>query len=90
MTSVGFVIHEGRPAAVDAAGALPRLVGGRRYLVHHLHGGAADVDLVVAVGGDGTFLRGAYVAAQPESRSSASRSVGSGSSPRWSRPTRPR
>ena len=22
MTSVGFVIHEGRPAAVDAAGAL--------------------------------------------------------------------
>ncbi len=64
MTSVGFVIHEGRPAAVDAAGALRASLEDDGISCTDLHGGAADVDLVVAVGGDGTFLRGAYVAAQ--------------------------
>jgi NAD+ kinase len=64
MTSVGFVIHEGRPAAVDAAGALRASLEEDGISCTDLHGGAADVDLVVAVGGDGTFLRGAYVAAQ--------------------------
>jgi NAD+ kinase len=64
MTSVGFVIHEGRPAAVDAAEALRASLEEDGISCTDLHGGAADVDLVVAVGGDGTFLRGAYVAAQ--------------------------
>jgi NAD+ kinase len=64
MTSVGFVIHEGRPTAVDAAGALRASLEEDGISCTDLHGGAADVDLVVAVGGDGTFLRGAYIAAQ--------------------------
>jgi NAD+ kinase len=49
---------------VDAAGALRASLEEDGIACTDLHGGAADVDLVVAVGGDGTFLRGAYVAAQ--------------------------
>jgi len=64
MSSVGFVIHEGRPAAVDAAGELRSALEQDGIACIVLRGGAADVDLVVAVGGDGTFLRGAHVAAQ--------------------------
>src|SRR5437879_6671418 len=64
MSSVGFVIHEGRPAAVAAAGALRASLEEDGISCVELRGRAADVDLVVAVGGDGTFLRGAYVAAQ--------------------------
>jgi NAD+ kinase len=64
MTSVGFVIHEGRPAAVDAARTLRASLEEDGISCTDLHGGAVDVDLVVTVGGDGTFLRGAYVAAQ--------------------------
>jgi len=67
MTSVGFVIHEGRPAAVAAAGALRASLEEDGISCVELRGGRADVDLVVAVGGDGTFLRGAYVAAQADS-----------------------
>ena len=67
MTSVGFVIHAGRPAAVDAAERLRASLEEDGISCVELRGGAADVDLVVAVGGDGTFLRGAYVAAQADS-----------------------
>jgi NAD+ kinase len=61
VTSVGFVVHEGRGAAVEAARELrERLeadgIGCRE-------GAASGIDLVVAVGGDGTFLRGAHAAA---------------------------
>ncbi len=61
MTAVGFVIHEGRPAAVAAAAELRA----------HLEAAGIDCEvppregaaLVVAVGGDGTFLRAAHAAA---------------------------
>ncbi len=64
MSSVGFVIHEGRPAAVDAAHDLRASLERDGISCVELRGGVDVVDLVVAVGGDGTFLRGAYVAAQ--------------------------
>jgi NAD+ kinase len=61
VTTVGFVVHEGRAAAVDAASALRTSLeaGG----IACLEGAPAGVALVVAVGGDGTFLRGAHAAA---------------------------
>ena len=61
MTSVGFVVHEGRASAVDAAAVLrSRLEEGG---ITCLDGAPPEVALVVAVGGDGTFLRGAHAAA---------------------------
>jgi NAD+ kinase len=64
MSTVGFVIHAGRATAVGAADALRAALAGDGVETVDLDGGPADVDLVVAVGGDGTFLRAAHVAAQ--------------------------
>ncbi len=64
MTSVGFVVHEGRSAAVEAAAALRDLLEGDGITCHDA--AVAGSDLVVAVGGDGTFLRGAHAAARLE------------------------
>jgi NAD+ kinase len=64
MSTVGFVIHAGRATAVGAADALRAALAGDGVETIDLAGGPADVDLVVAVGGDGTFLRAAHVAAQ--------------------------
>jgi NAD+ kinase len=64
VSTVGFVIHAGRAAAVDAAGVLREALATDGIATLDLDGRAADVDLVVSVGGDGTFLRGAHVAAQ--------------------------
>jgi NAD+ kinase len=64
VSTVGFVIHAGRAAAVDAADALRAVLTNEGVTTVDLGGVAADVDLVVSVGGDGTFLRAAYVAAQ--------------------------
>jgi NAD+ kinase len=75
VTTVGFVIHGGRPAAVEAAGELIRWLTSQNATSRCLsvdrleadeitdpdafpHG----LDLVVSVGGDGTFLRAAYQA----------------------------
>ena len=67
MSSVGFVVHHGRPAAVDAATALRSALdadGVRSIDLEHDGAAVAAVpDLVVSVGGDGTFLRAAYLAA---------------------------
>jgi NAD+ kinase len=61
VTSVGFVVHEGRAAAVEAAAALrAELVG---HEIDCVNGAPGGIALVVAVGGDGTFLRGAHAAA---------------------------
>ncbi len=76
MTRVGIVVHPARPAAVDAAG---RLIGWlREHGVTTVRVGdepvgsdetapperfAKGLDLVVSVGGDGTFLRAAHMAA---------------------------
>jgi NAD+ kinase len=64
VTSVGFVVHEGREAAVLAAGRLREELRTGGVVVHDLVADTAPVDLVVAVGGDGTFLRAAHVAAE--------------------------
>ena len=75
MTTVGFVIHGGRPAAVEAARDLVRWLTSRNVVarslnedrlgtdeVSDLEGFPRDLALVVSVGGDGTFLRAAYQA----------------------------
>jgi NAD+ kinase len=69
MTGVGFVVHTGRVSALEAAKALQEALDsdgvgwielqdpdeGRR---------AAELDVVVSVGGDGTFLRAAHVVSE--------------------------
>ena len=70
MTRVGFVVHQGRPDAVKAAQLLEEAVaaeGAHSVRVADLQtlGEALDagpLDLVVSVGGDGTFLRAAHIA----------------------------
>ena len=66
MSVVGFVVHEGREAAVQAAKALRTALEGEGVTVAVERGSEtfASLDLVVSVGGDGTFLRGAHVAAE--------------------------
>jgi NAD+ kinase len=61
VSTVGFVTHVGRDRAVDAATALAEELGAAGIDVVDPLGGER-VDLVVAVGGDGTFLRGAHAA----------------------------
>jgi NAD+ kinase len=63
---VGFIVHEGREAAVEAAEALRRSLRAEGVTVVGTdeRGLELGLDLVVSVGGDGTFLRGAYVAAE--------------------------
>ena len=64
MSTVGFVVHAGRPAAVEAADELRAALTAEGVKAVDVDEVAADVDLVVAVGGDGTFLRAAYVASR--------------------------
>jgi NAD+ kinase len=71
MTIVGFVVHPARPEAADAANALGGWLRDRGIEVQRLPDAAPggdlasrrDLDLVVSVGGDGTFLRAAHAAA---------------------------
>ncbi len=76
---LGLVVHEGRPLAVRTAGIVRRWATKhdigctaidvwnaqeeRRGGMDELHH-AGDPDLVVTLGGDGTFLRGARIAAK--------------------------
>jgi NAD+ kinase len=65
MSVVGLIVHEGRGAAVDAASMLrSALLDEGVTVVAARDAGETDLDLVVTVGGDGTFLRGAHVAAE--------------------------
>ena len=64
MSVVGLVVHEGRAAAVAAARRLRASLTADGVTCVDLTEAAADVDLAVAVGGDGTFLRAAHLAAQ--------------------------
>ena len=63
VSRVAFVVHEGRPAAVAAADDAARRLEARGVACDP-DAGRRRVDLVIAVGGDGTFLRGAHVAAR--------------------------
>ncbi len=65
MSRVGFVVHEGRgPAVAAASGLRDALTGDGVAIVALSDGTPADgLDLVVSVGGDGTFLRAAHAAA---------------------------
>ncbi|MBK3640946.1 NAD(+)/NADH kinase [Streptomyces sp. MBT33] len=75
---IGLVVHGGRPEAVEAAGVVRAWCeehavrcadidvwhdGGRRGAREEVEV-AGDPDLVVTLGGDGTFLRGARLAAK--------------------------
>jgi NAD+ kinase len=62
MSTVAFVVHEGRAAAVEAARELRRSLEDAGIAC--VGDDARGAELVVAVGGDGTFLRGAHVAAR--------------------------
>jgi NAD+ kinase len=65
MKRAGLVVHEGREAAVRAAAdveALLRSEGVEVVRLQQAEGAAEGMDLVVSVGGDGTFLRAAHVA----------------------------
>ncbi len=75
MKTVGFVVHPARKAALDAAAVLERWLGEREIAVRRSDGGrtedeeaarafAQGLDLVVSVGGDGTFLRAAHLASR--------------------------
>ena len=70
MTRVAFVVHEGRAGAVETAEKLRQDLEGEDVGTG-LARGPEDVrdhppDLVVSVGGDGTFLRAARVAAEAD------------------------
>lgn len=62
MTRVGFVVHEGRVAAVEAAAVLRKALTDDGIEVIDATERSGGISLVVSVGGDGTFLRGAHVA----------------------------
>ena len=63
MTRVGFVVHEGRDEAVRAAAELERVLHDEGVASEPVADAKEDAfDLVVSVGGDGTFLRAALAA----------------------------
>ncbi len=73
MKAIGFVVHPGRPAAVQAASTLVAWLERRGVDARTLDGVqdelqardrsfADGLDLIVSVGGDGTFLRAARIA----------------------------
>ncbi|MGW6281918.1 NAD(+)/NADH kinase [Kribbella sp. NPDC055071] len=77
VTRLGLVVHQGRPVAVETAETVRRWAAKhdigctdidvwnqeRRSGMDELHH-AGNPDLVVTLGGDGTFLRGARIAAK--------------------------
>ncbi len=74
MKRVGFVVHPGRETAREAADGLVAWLGERKVESRRYREGSEDplggspfaegLDLIVSVGGDGTFLRAAYVASR--------------------------
>jgi NAD+ kinase len=76
MRAAGFVVHPGRPAAIEAARRLGAWLEERGVATRTSHGDIGDgreaeafareLDLVVAIGGDGTFLRAAHVASHAD------------------------
>jgi NAD+ kinase len=66
VTRVALVVHEGRAAAVEAASGIEgilRAAGAEPFRIGERETPPDATDLVISVGGDGTFLRAAHVAA---------------------------
>lgn len=61
MKRVGTVVHTGRPGAADAAARVGAYLHERGLTVTEAAAGA-DLDLIIAFGGDGTLLRAAHLA----------------------------
>lgn len=77
MSAIGLVVHPGRSEALDAADRLEAWLKGRGAEVRRYVGAdasdddrarafAAGLDLVVSIGGDGTFLRAAHLASRAD------------------------
>jgi NAD+ kinase len=72
VNGVGFVVHPGRDAAASAARRLGAWLAERDVSVRSLDGdrgheaSGEPVDLVISVGGDGTFLRAALIASRSD------------------------
>jgi NAD+ kinase len=81
ISRLGLVVHEGRPAAVDGARTVREWCARRGIACvdidvwggsEHRRSGQAEMraaggpDLIVTLGGDGTFLRGARIAAKKD------------------------
>jgi NAD+ kinase len=64
VSTVGFVVHAGRPAAVEAADELRAALTAEGVKAVDVDGVTTDVALGGTVDGDGTFLRAAYVASR--------------------------
>jgi NAD+ kinase len=75
VNAFGFVVHPGRSEAAEAAGRLRSWVGEQGITTRDFDGAdteddararafAEGLELVVSVGGDGTFLRAAHVASR--------------------------
>jgi NAD+ kinase len=75
VSAFGFVVHPGRSEAAEAAGRLRSWVGEHGIITRDFDGAdteddararafAEGLELVVSVGGDGTFLRAAHVASR--------------------------
>jgi NAD+ kinase len=67
VTRVALVVHEGRPAAVEAATGIESILsraGAETTRIHEGEPPPRPAALVISVGGDGTFLRAARVASE--------------------------
>jgi NAD+ kinase len=62
MSTIGLVVHEGRVAAVAAASDLRAELEADGHQVSFVGADEPKQNLVVSVGGDGTFLRAAHLA----------------------------
>ena len=61
--TIGVVVHGDRPAAIELSERLSDLAGKRGMrVVAVVDGTAANADVIVAIGGDGTVLRAARTA----------------------------
>jgi len=77
VSRVGFVVHPARPEALEAAARLEAWLGDRGVRTRrddgsrteddeHATAFARGLDVVVSVGGDGTFLRAAHLASRAD------------------------
>lgn len=66
MSTVGLFVHPGRPAAIALAATVRAWLEARGHQVEDGPQPSPAIDLVVAIGGDGTVLRSARVAVESD------------------------